>query len=73
MQDAKLYFREQFTLNGETVLGKVAGFDLMTDWTELSQTAVKYNKNLSKNPITENFSYKNITYKISANQANISP
>jgi hypothetical protein len=44
----------------------------MTDWTELSQVPVKYNKNLSKNPITESFSYKGVGYQITSTGANIS-
>jgi hypothetical protein len=43
LQNRKLYYREQFTINGEIVLGKVKSFDLATDWMELSQELQRYN------------------------------
>ncbi len=65
-QSAKLYYREQFSLSGKTVLGKVVGFDLTSDWTELAQTSTSYNNSGKENAIVENLSYKNVPYTLTS-------
>jgi hypothetical protein len=45
----------------------------MSDWTELAQTDVKYNKNTSDTTLPESFSYKGMGYKISSTGGKISP
>lgn len=42
-QNRKIYYREYSVIGGQVVLGKVVGFDLTSDWTELAQTSVPSN------------------------------
>jgi hypothetical protein len=73
MQWVKIYYREQFTLGGATVLGKVKGFDLIHDWTTLAQEAVAYNTIGVSNTTTDTLTYKNTSYTITTLSNTISP
>ena len=41
-QDQKLYFREMMPSGTGYIFGSVRSFDLVSDWTELSQENVPY-------------------------------
>lgn len=69
----KLYYRERYTLGGKTILGKVRGFDLTTDWTELSETGISYNTSGSEKQTLEGGVYKDINYTIITSTNKISP
>jgi hypothetical protein len=71
-QNAKLSYREQFTLNGKSVLGKVTVFNLLSDWTELVQSSATYNSNSKSSTWVENFAYRNTSYTITSNSNAIS-
>jgi hypothetical protein len=73
MRDATLYYREQFVLNGTTVLGKVKRFDLKADWTTLAQESVPYNQTAQTTSNTESASYKSTNYTITTVSNAVNP
>jgi hypothetical protein len=63
-QNAKLYYREYSIINGQMVLGKVVGFDLTSDWTELAQSSVSANSSGRVIVDTQSLTYKSIPYTV---------
>jgi hypothetical protein len=63
-QNAVLYYREMFQIDGQSVLGKVQRFDLKMDWIELSQEKQTYNSSGKSNIVANPYSYKDTTYTI---------
>jgi hypothetical protein len=71
-QNAKLYYREYSSINGQMVLGKVVGFDLTSDWTELAQSSVSANSSGRVIVDTQSLTYKNIPYTVTTLSNSIS-
>lgn len=70
LQPKRLYYREQFVLAWETILGKVKSFDLATDWTELSQDSQTYNNNGKQTleETTHSYNGKNYIIRVTSNK-----
>lgn len=49
-------------MGGQMVLGKVVGFDLSSDWTELAQSSISANSTGRAIVGIDNLTYKNIPY-----------
>lgn len=73
LQNKRIYYREQIPSGNTFILGKVRGFDLATDWMELSQAWQKYNPNGKEIVDTTSYTYSGKIYTITSISNKTSP
>lgn len=64
LQSNRVAYREEYELGGIKILGKVATFDLLYDWIELSQSRETYNASGAASEKSEAFTYKEVPWKL---------